>query len=52
MPMNTNAVSEYFDASKLLNLDIEDLKEMTLKAVDSIFDDSLKEKIRALVSFK
>jgi len=51
MPINTNIMTEYFEFVKLLDLDKDDLKEIALKAVDSIFDESQKEKLKTEISW-
>lgn len=45
MPMNTNISTEYFEFMKLLNLSKDDMKEMAVQAISSIFDESCKQNL-------
>lgn len=46
MLMNTNMVSEYFEFVKITKVNQKGLKEMVVKAVDAVFDNDVKEKLR------
>lgn len=50
MPMNTNIQTEYFEFMKLLNLSKEDMKEMAISAVDSIFDETNKQNLVEIIT--
>ena len=45
MPMNTNISTEYFEFMKLLRLNKEDMKEIAIAAISSIFDETVKQNL-------